>query len=129
MHSKVQLRDDFDDQLSRSVVSYAGGLSLALVVLGFKVFGSLDYISDRLIESLHPLLQKVLKKCVNDLNDIEKGIFLDIACFLIRMDQEEVMIQTLNAFGDLAKDGIKALEDRLFITFDEMNKLRMHDLL
>ncbi|MED6197377.1 hypothetical protein PIB30_055887 [Stylosanthes scabra] len=44
------------------------------------------------------------------------------------MDQEKV-IQALTAFGDLAKDGIKALEDQCFITFDEMNKLRMHVLL
>ncbi|QHO54041.1 hypothetical protein HN51_022723 [Arachis hypogaea] len=116
------------DELSKNVVAYAGGLPLALEVLGSNLLGSLESIPDGLIDSPHPVLQKVLKKCVEDLNDTEKAIFLDIACFLIGMDQEEV-IQALNAFGDLAKDGIKALEDRCFIRFDDMNKLRMHVLL
>ncbi|MED6197376.1 hypothetical protein PIB30_055886 [Stylosanthes scabra] len=52
------------DELSKIVVAYAGGLPLALEVLGSKLLGSLDSIPDGLIDSPHPVLQKVLKKCV-----------------------------------------------------------------
>ena len=118
---------------STDVISYSGRLPLALQVLG-------SYLSDceitewqKMLEKLkcipHDQVQKKLKVSFDGLKDAtEKQIFLDIACFFIGMDRNDV-IQILNGSGFFADIGIKVLVERSLVTVDNRNKLRMHDLL
>jgi len=118
---------------SADVITYSGGLPLAL-----HVFGS--YLSDceitmwqKVLEKLkcipHDQVQKKLKISFDGLKDVtEKQIFLDIACFFIGKDRNDV-IQILNGCGFFADIGIKVLVERSLVTVDNRNKLRMHDLL
>ncbi|AES95162.1 NB-ARC domain disease resistance protein [Medicago truncatula] len=82
--------------MSRNVVEYSGGLPPALEVLG-------SYLFERGVAEWKCVLEK-LKKIPNDqvheklkisydgLNDdIAKEIFLDIACFFIGMDRNDVI--------------------------------------
>ncbi|CAL5186047.1 unnamed protein product [Lathyrus oleraceus] len=119
--------------ISKNVVEYSGGLPLALEVLGL-------YLFDRAVAEWHCVLEK-LKRIPNDQvqkklkisydglsDDTEKEIFLDIACFFIGMDRNDVML-ILNGCGLFAEIGISILIERSLVTVDDKNKLGMHDLL
>ncbi|CAK8535475.1 unnamed protein product [Lathyrus sativus] len=118
---------------SSNAVAYSGRLPLALEVLG-------SYLSDcgkaewhKVLEKLkcipHDQVQKKLRVSFDGLKDVtEQQIFLDIACFFIGMDRNDV-IQILNSCGYFADIGIKVLVERSLVTVDSRNKLRMHDLL
>ena len=69
-------------------------------------------------------VQSVLKVSYNRLNDIEKELLLDIACFFKGEDQDFVS----RILGRYAEIGIQVLHERCLVTIVE-NKLDMHDLL
>jgi hypothetical protein len=125
-------RNDFVG-ISRKIAEYSGGLPLALEVLG-------SYLFDREVTDWKCVLEKLkiipndqvqqkLKISYDGLNDdTQKEIFLDIACFFIGMDRNDV-IQILNSCGFFAEIGINVLVERSLVTVDNKNKLGMHDLL
>ena len=115
--------------LSYSVIGYATGLPLALKVLG-SFF--LDKTIPQWKEALRKIrkipnmeIQNVLKISYDGLDDIEKGIFLDIACFLKGEDKDFVSRILDNAY---AESGISVLQNKCLISVSE-NKLDMHDLI
>ncbi|XP_027334981.1 TMV resistance protein N-like [Abrus precatorius] len=129
---KASPKNDFVE-LSRNVVIYSGGLPLALEVLGSYLFdrGITEWKSvlDKLKKIPNNEVQKKLRisfDCLND--DREKEIFLDIACFFIGMNRNDV-IQILNGWGCFPEIGISVLVERSLVTIDNKNKLGMHDLL
>ncbi|TQD88342.1 hypothetical protein C1H46_026086 [Malus baccata] len=119
--------------LAREVVNYCGGLPLALEVLGSTLFEqSVDEwgsILDELKMIPRGEIQAQLKISYDGLNDnYKRRIFLDIACFFIGMDKNDV-IQILDGCGFYATTGIKVLLDRCLVTIGRKNKIMMHDLL
>ncbi|KEH25076.1 disease resistance protein (TIR-NBS-LRR class) [Medicago truncatula] len=120
-------------EISRNVVEYSGGLPLALEVLGSYLFDRevTEWKSalDKLKRIPNNQLQKKLRISYDALNDdIEKEIFLDVACFFIGMDRNDVTL-ILNGCGLFAEIGISILVERSLVTVDDKNKLGMHDLL
>ncbi|KAI9085156.1 hypothetical protein K1719_032867 [Acacia pycnantha] len=120
-------------ELSRNIVAYSGGLPLALEVLGCYLFEREVTEWKSVLEKLKKIpndqIQKKLKISFDGLNDeMEREIFLDISCFFIGMDKNDVT-QILNASGFFADIGISVLVERSLVTIDEKNKLDMHDLL
>ncbi|XP_029128224.1 TMV resistance protein N isoform X3 [Cajanus cajan] len=120
-------------QLSRNVITYSGGLPLALEVLGCYLFDMKVAEWENVLEKLKRIpnhqVQKKLKISYDGLNDdTERDIFLDIACFFIGMDRNDV-IHILNGCGLFAENGIRVLVERSLVTIDNKNKLRMHDLI
>ncbi|PON63964.1 TIR-NBS-LRR-like protein [Parasponia andersonii] len=119
--------------LSRSVVSYCGGLPLALEVLGSFLFGrntpEWESALEKLKRTPNDHIQKKLRISYDAFgsDDEVKDIFLDISCFFIGMDRDYVS-QILDACGLHAEIGISLLLQRCFITIVQ-NKLMMHDLL
>jgi len=70
-----------------------------------------------------------LKISYDGLNDdIEEEIYLDIACFFIGMDRNDV-VHILNDCKFFPKIGIHVLVERSLVTVDERNRLRMHHFL
>ncbi|KAK9205268.1 hypothetical protein WN943_015535 [Citrus x changshan-huyou] len=73
------------EQLSKSVVKYAGGLPLALKVLGSFLFGRTiaewESALQRLERDPENEILDVLQISFDGLKETEKKIFLDIACF------------------------------------------------
>ncbi|CAL0328928.1 unnamed protein product [Lupinus luteus] len=129
---KERSREDFIE-LSRNVVSYCGGLPLALEVLGC-------YLFERTKKEWASVLLK-LKKVPNDrvqeklrisfegLTDhMEKDIFLDICCFFVGKNRAYVT-EILDGCGLHAQIGIAVLLERSLIKVEKNNKLGMHDLL
>ncbi|CAN6699623.1 unnamed protein product [Malus baccata var. baccata] len=117
--------------LSKNVVSYCGGLPLALEVLG-------SFLFKRTIAEWKSQLEKLKRtpyeKIINPLrisfeglDNKEKAIFLDISCFFIGKDKDYIA-KILDGCGFSATIGISVLRERCLITV-EYNKLNMHDLL
>ncbi|XP_029130437.1 TMV resistance protein N isoform X2 [Cajanus cajan] len=120
-------------ELTRNVIEYSGGLPLALEVLGSYLF-EMDVTEwENVLEKLKRIpnhqVQKKLKISYDGLSDdTEREIFLDIACFFIGMDRNDV-ITILNGCGLFAENGIRVLVERCLVIVDDKNKLGMHDLL
>jgi hypothetical protein len=62
------------------------------------------------------------------LDDNEKDIFLDIACFF-KGKPADYVIKILDGCGFSSDIGIKVLMEKSLITVDQPNKFVMHDLL
>ncbi|XP_043717864.1 disease resistance protein RUN1-like [Telopea speciosissima] len=124
--------DDYK-KLSQEMVDNVKGIPLALGVVGSLMF-SKSSLSEwenalaKLKSTPHDQIQKKLRLSFDDLDDTEKDIFLDIACFFIGMDQSYVskILDGCNLFPVI---GIRVLIQRSLITIDEDHKLRIHDLL
>ncbi|CAJ2665819.1 unnamed protein product [Trifolium pratense] len=129
---QVKPKNDFA-RISKNVVEYSGGLPLALEVLGSYLFdrgmGEWESVLKKLKVIPNDQVQKKLKISYDGLNDdTEKEIFLDVACFFIEMDRNDVILilDGCRLFGEI---GISILVERSLVTIDDKNRLGMHDLL
>ncbi|KAL6311247.1 hypothetical protein AAG906_005778 [Vitis piasezkii] len=112
--------DDFME-VSKEVIGYAQGLPLALEVLGSFLFSMTKEEwrnqLDKLKSTPNMKIQEVLKVSYDGLDDKEKNIFLDIACFFKGEDKDYVM------------EILDALIDKSLATISWSNELMMHDLI
>ena len=120
-------------RVAENVVEYCGGLPLALEVLGSYLFDKAKSKWDLVLEKLKRIpndqVQKKLRISYDHLKDTdEQEIFLDIACFLIGMDRNDVIL-VLNDCGLYAEIGISVLVERSLVSVDDKNMLGMHGLL
>ncbi|KAL7587243.1 hypothetical protein Lser_V15G37377 [Lactuca serriola] len=120
------------EQLSRDVVSYAGGLPLALRVLGrFLCDKEMDEWRSalaRLKEIPDANILEKLKISFDGLTLLEKELFLDIACFFRGEPNNEEVMMVLDACGYYPVIGIKVLVQKALVTISEYGAFDMHDL-
>ncbi|CAI9771608.1 unnamed protein product [Fraxinus pennsylvanica] len=136
LFSKFAFKEGFPkekfEKLARAAVRYARGLPLALKVLGSFLHGrdidEWENALDRLEEIPEDGILEKLKVSFDALNDMEKKIFLDIACFFKGKKKEYVM-RKLDSFGLRAKIGVSDLIQKSLLTVTTDNRLQMHDLL
>lgn len=118
-------------ELSKQVVQFAGGSPLALKVLGSFLCGRKAYIWEDAVKMLQQDLQndiyKTLRISYDGLRDMEKAIFLDIACFF-KGSPKDHATQILRNCGFNSVIGIDILIEKSLITCDWWH-LGMHDLL
>ncbi|TQE04833.1 hypothetical protein C1H46_009547 [Malus baccata] len=118
-------------ELSKEVVSYCGGLPLALEVLGSSMIERTPTEWKSQLEKLKKIpdegIMKPLRVSFERLDPTQKDIFLDISCFFIGSDKDCVA-KILDGCNFFATIGISDLRERCLITV-EHNKLNMHDLL
>ncbi|XP_056163296.1 disease resistance protein RPV1-like [Syzygium oleosum] len=121
---------EFEDLTCR-LLDYAKGLPLALIVLGSFLCGRNVREWESAIARLQSVpnreYNEILKISYDGLDDLEKAIFLDIACFFNGDDRDYVtkVFDACKFFPDI---GIRVLLDKSLISI-ELNKLSMHDLL
>ncbi|XP_040996726.1 disease resistance protein RUN1-like isoform X2 [Juglans microcarpa x Juglans regia] len=119
-------------ELTELALQYAGGLPLALTVVGSNLRGrDIPFWRSELEKYQripHKKIYEILKISFDGLDDFEKNIFLDIACFF-KGDEREYVTKILDSCGFFAYAGIKNLNDKCLITIDEHDRLWMHDLL
>lgn len=118
-------------ELSKRVVSYSKGLPLALHILGSHLCSRLPAEWRSALSKLNQFpdsnIQKILKISYDELDPVEKEIFLDIACFF-KGNERNWVEDILNGCGFPASWGIIRLLDKCLITIvDDM--LDMHDLI
>ncbi|XP_042511159.1 disease resistance protein RUN1-like [Macadamia integrifolia] len=119
-------------QLSNDVIDYAGGLPLALVILGSLLYKRSQDEWERELKKLRKIPNgRILEKLeisYNALDDSDQTIFLDISCFFTGEDKD-IVITFLDACGLGGEAGIKLLTERSLVTIDGDNMLCMHDLI
>ncbi|CAI0555932.1 unnamed protein product [Linum tenue] len=133
--SKAFRRRKFDRtdhvETLRRAANYARGNPLALKVLGSSLFRKTkaEWISflQKIERIPRPEIQSVLRTSYDGLDDEEKDIFLDIACFFVG-EHKAFVTRVLFGCGFSADIGIRVLIDKSLITVLD-NKLRMHGLL
>ncbi|KAL7588765.1 hypothetical protein Lser_V15G37385 [Lactuca serriola] len=118
--------------LSNEVVYYAGGLPLALTVLGC-------FLCDKGINEWRSALARLkkipdtnivekLKISFDGLQKDEKELFLDIACFYRGHYKNEGIMAMLDACGFHPIIGIEVLRQKALITISKYGEFDMHDL-
>ncbi|EEF47358.1 TMV resistance protein N, putative [Ricinus communis] len=122
--------DDYVE-LSNHFVNYANGLPLALDVLGSCLYGrsinEWQSALDRLKEIPNKRILDKLYISFEGLQEIEKKVFLDIACFFKGEDKHYV-VKVLESCGFYAEIGIRVLLSKSLITITN-DRIWMHDLL
>ncbi|KAH9782135.1 ADP-ribosyl cyclase/cyclic ADP-ribose hydrolase [Citrus sinensis] len=119
-------------QLSERVLQYAGGLPLALEVLG-------SFLNGRSVDQWRSTLERLQIKPPNEimsilqisfdgLQELEKKIFLDIACFF-KWKTRDYVSKILEGCGFSPVIGIEVLIEKSLLTVHENNRLWMHDLI
>nr|WIL60035.1 nodulation protein [Melilotus officinalis] len=117
--------------LAYEILDYAKGLPLAITVLGSFLSGRnvTEWKSalERLRENPNKDVMNVLQLSFDGLEETEKEIFLDIACFFDRWSEKEVK-NILNCCGFHADIGLRVLIDKSLISISD-SKIDIHSLL
>ncbi|XP_038889142.1 disease resistance protein RPV1-like [Benincasa hispida] len=121
---------------AKSIVKLVGGHPLALKVLGTclrnKDLSVWNCVLQELQEGgniiVHEQIFKCLKVSYDGLDEKEKVIFLDVACFF-KGKARDVVEEILDGCGLYAKRRIQLLIQKSLITLSHDNKLQVHDLL
>ncbi|KAJ7962589.1 Disease resistance protein (TIR-NBS-LRR class) [Quillaja saponaria] len=118
-------------ELSKRMVFYCGGISLALSVLGSFLYGKSkeewESSLKKLDETSPKKIQDVLKLSYYGLDDKEQAVFLDIACFF---NKHEFMTNLIGLLGDSAIISIRSLTDLCYISiWHDGQMVEMHDLI
>ncbi|XP_060667731.1 disease resistance protein RPV1-like [Ziziphus jujuba] len=118
--------------LSEKVIYYAQGVPLALTVLGSFLHSKSKEEWESALEKLKEVpnkdIQNVLRISYDGLDDEEKDIFLDIACFFTGNESPAFVECILDACGFSTRIGLRNLHDKSLIYMGGYN-LWMHDLL
>ncbi|XP_062082861.1 disease resistance protein RUN1-like isoform X1 [Humulus lupulus] len=124
-------------ELSLKVVNYAAGMPLALKVLGSHLYSKSEEEWNSAINKLkvfpNQKIQNILRISYDGLDDKERGVFLDIACFFKGKDKDFVggILDDDCTFADV----IRVLIDRCLIfeifeiDYENKTTLWMHDLI
>ncbi|MED6133128.1 hypothetical protein PIB30_025604 [Stylosanthes scabra] len=119
-------------KISSCVLSYAGGLPLALQVIGSNLYNrsinEWKSALDKYERIPNKEIHEILKVSYDGLEEDEKNIFLDIACFFNKYKLSYVK-SMLHARGFYPEHGIRVLVDKSLMSIDRNDCLRMHDLI
>ncbi|XP_039170599.1 TMV resistance protein N-like [Eucalyptus grandis] len=118
--------------ISRKITYKTGGLPLALEVIGSSLFGKNKTIWKDTLKKLHSMpKQEVfvkLKISYDMLDDAQREIFLDIACYFIGKDRLHPFYMW-KAFGYFPKTDLLVLTRMSLVKIEEDDTLWMHDQL
>ncbi|KAG7969810.1 hypothetical protein I3843_07G050500 [Carya illinoinensis] len=128
---KPQPKENYVD-LSKDFVKYAQGLPLALKVLGSSLFGRGTNAWKSAWDQLKAVPNKgildILQVGFDGLEDSQKKLFLDIACFFTGEVLDSILMDILESFGYYPYLNIDILMEKCLITISS-KRLRMHDLI
>ena len=118
--------------MSEEFLKYAAGLPLALEVLGSFLFGksTIEWkcALERSKEYPNTEVLNVLQISFDGLHDLEKEIFLHVACFF-NHEEKDYAVDVLDSLGLYAVIGLKELINKCLLKIDDDDILSMHDLL
>ncbi|XP_054796249.1 TMV resistance protein N-like [Prosopis cineraria] len=125
-----QVNESHMEVLNRAIV-YAQGLPLALEVIGSNLCGmdvtEWESVLDLYKRIPNENIQQILKVSYDGLKQVEKEIFLDIACFFKAKDLEYVRYMVEQVHGFDPSYFVRVLEDKCLINIGKYC-IEMHDL-
>ncbi|KAM5549049.1 hypothetical protein ABKV19_000458, partial [Rosa sericea] len=128
-----RILDDNEKHLVSTVVEYAQGLPLALVILGSHLYArpvhKWQAMLDGFKRNLPEGIQGILKASYDGLEKIVKEVFLDIACFFKGWKTNDVIQILEGCDRNNPRHSIDVLEEKALINVSEFGFIRMHDLL
>ncbi|KAK3416330.1 hypothetical protein EUGRSUZ_H01803 [Eucalyptus grandis] len=123
---------DISMDLIDNILGYANGLPLAIVVLGPLLCGRSREAWESILKNLarSPLtdINRVLKISFDALDNNQKNIFLDIACFFKGKGRDYVT-KVLDSCDLHTLIGIQTLIERSLVTIKDDSTIQMHDLI
>nr|AFP55572.1 TIR-NBS-LRR [Rosa rugosa] len=129
--TKCEPEEDYAE-LCKRFVTCAAGLPLALKILGsFLYKRSLDSWSSafqKLKQTPNPTVFEILKISFDGLDEMEKKIFLDIACFR-RLYRNEFMIELVDSSDPCNRITRSVLAEKSLLTISSDNQVDVHDLI
>ncbi|XP_039168991.1 disease resistance protein RPV1-like [Eucalyptus grandis] len=136
LFSKHAFRRDYPIQQyishSNRAVKICGGLPLALEVIGSLLFGKSIEEWDAILKELEKFPQEDVEKkliiSIEALNERQKNIFLDVACFFIGCDKR-IVIHMWESCDLCPHQSRSILQQRSLIKIRYDNQLWMHDWL
>ncbi|KAK8334430.1 hypothetical protein V6Z12_A10G270100 [Gossypium hirsutum] len=118
--------------LSCKFVVYAQGSPLALKVLGSNLYtkSKKEWESevDKLKQYVEPKISQILKSSLDGLGELEKNIFLDVACFF-KGEKMDIVEKILSNYYMGAMCGIRNLADKCLLDSIDGYHISMHDML
>ena len=119
-------------ELANQVIQYTKGLPLALVIMGADLCGRTKPEWKSAIDKYEKIpnkeIQKVLEQSYEGLEDTERDMFLDIACFFKGFPKKYVM-DVLDSCDLSPICGIQKLIDKCLISVDQYDQLSMNNFL
>ncbi|KAL4639452.1 hypothetical protein ACB092_03G219600 [Castanea dentata] len=126
------LPDEDYSKLATKFIDFADGLPLALEIIARDLCGRAKDEWESALEKYKKIpikcIQNILQVSYDGLQDTEKDIFLDIACFFKGWDKDYV-VKILDACELYPGSGIPRLINKCLITVDRCGRLSMHDLI
>ncbi|KAL8087615.1 hypothetical protein AgCh_037676 [Apium graveolens] len=120
-------------ELSKDILRLAAGLPLALEIFGSHLFKKSEVGWKDYIEKLQRIPNNIQQRLEISLDALEsddpalKKVFLDIACFFIGWEKQEV-VHIMESYYSYADHSIDMLKKRCLLTIND-GWLGMHDLL
>ncbi|KAF8028646.1 hypothetical protein BT93_E1325 [Corymbia citriodora subsp. variegata] len=115
---------------SKRAVNICGGLPLALEIIGSLLSGKEVKEWDAILKELEKFpqedIQRKLMISIEALNEDQKKIFLDVACFFIGFDKR-IVIHMWESCEFVPHQSLGILQQRSLIKIKEYNQLWMHD--
>ena len=118
-------------ELTDQVIRYAKGIPLALAIIGANLYGRSEMEWKSALDKYERIpnkeIQQILEISYEGLDETERDIFLDIACFFKGFCKNYV-VDILNSCNLYPVIGIQRLTEKCLVTIDRYDKLWMHDL-
>ncbi|XP_062076341.1 disease resistance protein RPV1-like [Humulus lupulus] len=118
-------------ELSKAVMNYASGIPLALKVLGSHLYSKSKEEWNSALKKLkvypNKKIQNTLRISYDGLDDKEKDVFLDIACFF--KGKFKKFVARLLDDDCMFADVVRVLVDKSIIIVTPYEKIWMHDLM
>ncbi|KAJ7975386.1 TMV resistance protein N-like [Quillaja saponaria] len=120
------------EEISARAVQYGSNLPLALKIIGSGLIGKGMDEWKSTLEKYERVpnkdIQNILRISYDNLDDNEKQIFLDIACFFKGMSVETCK-KVMKGFGFHPDSGIHELRDKSLVILKEDQTLWMHNII
>ena len=124
--------DEDYSKLATKFIHFAKGLPLALEIIARDLCGKAKDEWESALDMYKKIpnkdIQKILRVSYDGLNDTEKDIFLDIACFF-KGWYKDYVVKILDACELYPSSGIPRLVNKCLIVVDQYGRLSMHDLI
>ncbi|XP_024176868.1 TMV resistance protein N-like isoform X1 [Rosa chinensis] len=128
---KYEPEEDYAEH-SKSFVMYAGGLPLALKTLGSFLYKRSPHAWSSTLQKLQQIpnttVFEILKISYDGLDEMEKKVFLDIACFH-RLYYNEFMIEQVYSSDFCIRIAIDVLVEKSLLTIVVEKDIDIHELI